>query len=117
MVWRKKALLQSGKVATEYTFEKRNEIEYLENLKKISVFNIKRSGHFMLVIILRLYLRSLNFLKEKWSELKKRIIQISETRNKNGEIAQTSKFLKVMAEYKNKIREIKHKIQEEENIP
>jgi hypothetical protein len=56
-------------------------------------------------------------LKEKWSELKKRIIQISETRNKNGEIAQTSKFLKVMAEYKNKIREIKHKIQEEENIP
>ena len=36
--------------------------------------------------------------------------------NINGEKKEISKFLKIIGDYKNKIREIKHRIKKEENL-
>ncbi|TSC77666.1 MAG: hypothetical protein G01um101424_289 [Parcubacteria group bacterium Gr01-1014_24] len=95
------------------------EVPHLEEIRHFVTKNIKKYGHMGLVITLRFYIRSSNFLKYQYEEVKIKIKNVS-GKNKNGlngdlpEKAEVNKFLKMISDYKNKIREIKHKIHEEE---
>ena len=114
MIGRKLLMLQNGQVfSRDETFLK---APHLEELKQKTVKNIKKYGYMGLVTTIRFYIRSTNFIKNKYEEMK---IKIKNTRfqksNKKTEDKQEiSKFLKIISEYKRKIREIKHKIKEED---
>ena len=93
------------------------EDPYLEEWKHATVKNIKKYSYLLLVAIIRTYVHSSNFIKLKYQELK---IKIKEKFGKNKEDAETkkeaSKFLKMISEYKHKIRKIRRQIKEEEKI-
>ena len=113
MVGRKLFLLQKGVIVIE---EKVSfEAPHLDKIKHATVENIKKYSHASLVLSIRLYVRSINLLKNKYEEIRIKI------KNKKGgsdgelqEKREASKFLKMMSEYKHKIKEIKKKIHEEE---
>ena len=93
------------------------EIPHLEKVKDLAVKNIKKYGHLSLVVTLRLYIRSTNFFKNKYEEIKIKIKNINTKNHANGDSSEkieVSKFLKIISDYKRKIREMKHKIHEEE---
>lgn len=84
----------------------------IEEVRAVTVHKVKKIGYVGLVTSIRLYFRSTNFIKNKYSVLKEKV---RNTYNKNSsENKETSKFLKVISEYKYKIRDLKHKIKEEE---
>ena len=114
MIGRKLVMLQNGQVQNkEETILK---APYLEEWKHLTIKNIKKHGYIGLVATIRFYIRSSNFLKNKYQEVKIKIKNIR-SKNSNGnspEKREVSKFLKMISEYKHKIRKIKHKIKEEE---
>lgn len=92
------------------------ELPYLTEVKKKTVQNIRKHGYATLVTTLRWYIRVTNFLKYKYGTLKTKIKNLGEENKKNGEKKEISKFLKVIGDYKQKIKEIKHRIRNEENL-
>lgn len=114
MIGRKLLMLQNGQVFNrDETFLK---APYLKELKQETVKNIKKHGYTGLVATIRFYIKSTNFLKNKYEEVKIKIKNIRQ-KNKNNileEKREVSKFLKMISEYKHKIRALKHKIKEEE---
>lgn len=113
MVGRKLVLLRNSDTATLETQE--FEFPNLKELKHNTTQNFKKCGKIALIVIIRSYLRSKNFLKNKYQILKIKVRKIHRKRNAEGK-TEVSKFLKTMSEYKQKIREIKHQIKEEENL-
>ncbi len=92
------------------------EVPFLKEVKNITVTGIKKHGYSGLVGTIRLYMRSSNFVKDRYEKAK---VSIKNKTNKQGHLMERqeiSKFLKVVSDYKHKIREIKHKIKEEEKI-
>lgn len=114
MIGRKYAILEHEQVLNheEVLFE----LPYLKEIKYVTAKSVKKHGYAGLVGIMRIYLRSTNFLKEKYKEIKIKIENRRKINQINGEKKEISKFLKVIADYKHKIREIKHKIKKEENL-
>ena len=110
-------MLQNGQILNKE--ETLLETAYLGELKHLTIRNIKRHGYTGLVTIIRLYIKSSNFIKNKNKQIK---IKIKDKLSKhssrlNGDLPKSQeipKFLKIISEYKQKIREIKHKIHEEE---
>ncbi|MBI2627514.1 hypothetical protein HYW72_01140 [Candidatus Nomurabacteria bacterium] len=92
------------------------EFPYLKEIKNRTVQNVKKYGYAGLVTVLRLYLRFTNFLKDKYKEVKIKIQNMSRENHRNGEKKEISRFLKIVLDYKQKIREIKRKIKKEENL-
>lgn len=97
-----------------------SEIPYIREIRHVTVKNIKKYGHISLVATLRFYIRLNNFLKNKYGEIK---IKIKNKLKKSkgledgpSEKKEVSGFLKMISDYKRKIREIKHRIHEEENL-
>ena len=116
MIGRKLSTLQSGQLSQGQ--ESVSEAEYLEEWKHLALRSIKRHGYTALVVTIRFYVQSSNFLKSKRQEIK---VWMKDMRGKkaNGsseERQAVNNFLKMISEYKHKIREIKHKIKEEENL-
>lgn len=117
MIWRKLVSLQNGQVLS---MEKVSfEIPHLEKVKHFTNRNIKKYGHRSLVATLRFYIRSSNFLKNKYEEIKVKIKNTniktkSHLNSDSPEKVEVNKFLKMISDYKHKIREIKQKIHEEE---
>ena len=116
MVERKLVMLKNGVLLhREETFFK---APYLEEWKHLTSKNVKRHGYTVLVATIRFYVRFSNLLKNKYQEIKIKIKNIR-SRKSNSNLSgkqEISKFLKIISEYKYKIREIKHKIKEEENL-
>ena len=117
MIWRKLLMLQNGQILNKE--ETLLETAYLEELKHLTIKNIKRHGYTGLVTIIRLYIKSSNFIKNKNKQIKIKIKDklSKHSRRLNGDLPKSQeipKFLKIISEYKQKIREIKHKIREEE---
>jgi len=112
MIGRKLILLQNGLVVNKE--EVLFKIPHLEKIKNLTIENAKKYGHLGLVTTLRLYVRSINFLKNKYQETKIKIENWNKENHINGEKKEISKFLKIIGDYKHKIREIKNKIHEEE---
>jgi septal ring factor EnvC (AmiA/AmiB activator) len=92
------------------------ELSYLKEVKHITIQGAKKHGYSLLVIAVRFYIQSTNFLREKYKEIKTKIKEKINKNHINGEKKEISKFLKIIGDYKNKIREIKHKIKREENL-
>lgn len=89
----------------------------IQKIKETSLNVLKRAGHFSLVATLRYYVRLTNFSKSKYQSLRERIYNKIHT---GGDIElkggrEISKFLRIISEYKVKIRDIKQQIHEEEN--
>lgn len=114
MFGRKLSLVKNGKIKEASTLSP--ETYYTEKIKHLTLKKIKQYGYAGLVIIMRLYFRSKNLLKSKYEELKNRIKKIGENKTEVRE-EDASKFLKVVSDYKQKIRNLKHQIKEEENRP
>jgi len=92
------------------------ELPYLKEVKNITVQGAKKHGYAFLVATLRFYIRGTNFLKSQSEKAKIKIKNIHNRNQINGEKKEISKFLKIIGDYKHKIREIKHKIKKEENL-
>lgn len=111
MIGRKLILLKRGQIesAEKIPFEIPNS----EEIKYFAVKNTKRYGYLTLVVILRFSIRSSNFLKRQYKEIK---TKIGNTINKHfpQKEKEVSKFLKMVSDYKNKIAKIRNKIIEEE---
>ncbi|HBG68934.1 hypothetical protein A2W78_01705 [Candidatus Nomurabacteria bacterium RIFCSPLOWO2_12_40_14] len=88
----------------------------MQNIKEIITVNTKKYGHLTVVTILRFYIRGTNLLKNSYEKIKIKIDNIGKDKHADGEKKEISKFLKIIGDYKHKIREIKHKIKEEENL-
>jgi hypothetical protein len=115
MVGRKWAILQNG----EFLPLKDNvfyKAEHLEEWKNTAVKSLKNYGYKGLVGTIRFYFRSTNFLKRKYQEIKTEMEERRERKlSENGiKKVEANKFLKMISEYKHKIRKIKHQIKEEE---
>lgn len=114
MIGRKLMMLQNGEVLA--SGEALIKTQYLEELKVLTIKNVKKHGYTSLVATIRFYVRSTNLMKDKYQELKSKIKSLRQL-NQNlaaTEKKEASKFLQMISEYKHKIREIKHKIHEEE---
>ena len=70
MISKKLILLRNGQINTE---GKLFEIPYIEEIKDITIKNIKKHSYAGLVTTIRMYVRSTNFLKKKYEELKTNI--------------------------------------------
>ncbi|MDE2399653.1 MAG: hypothetical protein KGL67_01420 [Patescibacteria group bacterium] len=114
MIGRKLMLLENGQIDEGASFE----IPYLKEIKHVLTENIKKYEHMGLVAVVKSYIQSMNFFKNKFQEIKIKIQHIHIKKHPNGEVserAEVSKFLKAISGYSHKIKEIKHKITEEEN--
>lgn len=113
MIGRKLVLLKNGEILIS-SGEELFKTSHLDEWKRKTIKNLKRYVYIMLVIIVRLYVKFSDFFKNKYQEIKKWV----KTRNKinsiDGEKKEISKFLKIISEYKSKIRAIKYRIKEEE---
>ena len=114
MIGKKLLMLQNGQVFDRNeTFLK---APHLEELKHKTIKNIKKYGYAGLVTTIRFYIRSMNLLKNKYEEARIKIKSLysKKSNSETGDRQEISKFLKIISEYKRKIREIRHKINEEE---
>lgn len=116
MIGRKLTLVKNGRIAESH--HPHPFIPDFNKIKHLIFENTKKYGHLSLVTILRFYIRSSYFFKKKYEEIKIKIKNISTPKDLNGngtKKTEVSKFLKMISDYKHKIREIKQKIHEEEN--
>lgn len=116
MVGRKVKLLRRGALEVSGEFPWR--VPETHEVRRITVRSLKRYGYVILVISIRSYIKSSDFIKEKYGKLKYRIISNIDKRMNKGvvseEAKEPSKFLKMVSEYKNKVKEIKDRIREQE---
>lgn len=114
MIGRKLLLLQDGQIVQiEHSiFE---DPYLLEKLKHVTLKGAKKYSFALLVAIIRLYFRTSNWVKNKYKEITIKIKNIKgEKAHELAEKKEVSKFLKMIGDYKYKIRELKEKIKEEE---
>ena len=120
MIGRKLLMLQNGQASYRDNAETFLKAQYFEELKHSAIKTIKKHRYTGLVTIVRIYVKSSNFIKDKYEQVKIKIKNIYHKKiGRETEIKEKQevpKFLKIVSEYKNKIREIKHKIKEEENL-
>lgn len=116
MISRKLILLQSGQVSYKEDIHFR-EI-HLEEWKDIIIKNTKKYGFITLVAIIRFYVQTSNFLKNNYEKIKTELKNIySRKLNENpAEKREVNKFLRLISEYKLKLRLIKEKVKEEEGL-
>lgn len=91
----------------------------LEKMKDLLNRNTKKYGYLGLVLIIKFHLRSSKFLKQKYEKVKTKIkdmgIKSKDHFGADEMVGQeVSGFLKMISDYKQKIRTIKHKIKKEE---
>ena len=97
------------------------EVLDLEKLKHLSIKNLKIGGHALVWATLRTYIISLNFMNKKRKEIGKKIKEKIHKYKKHHQDNSTekkepSKYLKMISEYQQKIKRLKHRIKEEEGI-
>jgi len=93
----------------------------VEEISSVAGKNLKKIGYVALVSGMRIYMLSSNFLSKKYEDVKSKVIEIKNKNNIGARIIKSerkeaSKFLKVIGEYKTKIKRIKRKIKEEEGL-
>ena len=119
MVWRELVLVRNGQVTAVH--HSHPLVPDLRKIKYLTLKGIKRFSYVILFVTLKFFIKSSNFIKTR------SMILIEELKNKlrksNGnsldetiEKKEVSKYLKVISEYRQKIRQMKHKIKEEEGI-
>lgn len=120
MVWRELVLVRNGQVSITHHHAHPFVPELLK-IKQLFLKGIKRGGYVLIFISIRSYLLSSKFVKEKSKSLAKEIKKsfrknIQNLEEEIIEKKEVSKYLRVISEYREKIREMKHRIKEEEGI-
>jgi len=117
MVGKKLVLLKNGEVIYHHDAEEFFK-DFFKSLKHESVKYFKKYGYIGLVATVRLYVHLANFLKRKYQETKIKFKEIYQRKVKKEvvEKREVSGFLKLISEYKHKIRKIRRQIKEEENL-
>ena len=115
IIGRRLAKIQSGHVFT-YREKSLEEVDHLEVLKNITIQSIRYLSYKGLVETIRLYVKTANFLKKHYQNIENKLKERHERRlSKNGaEKTEPNKFLKMVSDYKHKIRKIKRQIKKEE---
>jgi len=113
MIGRKLVLVRNGQIISgEHSHPFVPDIHRIKHLTRES---LKRYSYLTLVEIIRMYVRTVNWTKNKYKEWMIRIENMQRQSSKEiNEQHEGNKFLKIISDYKNKVREIKHKITEEE---
>lgn len=115
MIGRRVKLLRKGLITPLGEFPWK--IPETHEVKHVASKNLRKYGYIILVILIRSYIKSSNYLKDRYGKVKTKVIENIDKRfNKNdtGEPKEASRFLKMVSEYKDKVKEIKQKIKEEE---
>jgi hypothetical protein len=92
---------------------------HIEKIKHLAKTGAREYSYMALVATIRLYIKSLNFIKKKSYETKTKIEGII-NKNKNGQVVnseseeETNGFLDKVSEFKRKVKEIKRKVKREE---
>ena len=117
MIGKKLILLKNGKI--EHIERVLFDIPNLDQVKNVTVKNSKRYGYVILVETIRFYVRASILIKYIYFKTKKKIKEIYHRyfphKIKENKEKEVSKFLRMVSDYKNKIKNIKDKIIEEEN--
>jgi hypothetical protein len=115
MLGRKISLLRAGSTPAET--ETPLPVPNLEKIRESAERNARRYGYLALVALIRLQVRVSNFLKVKWGTLREKIKNALARRKKTNGSArpEVNKFLRMMSDYKEKVRRIKHRVHQEEN--
>jgi len=118
IIGRKLSLIKSGDVMVT-TEQPHPFVPDFEKIKEITFKHTKKYGYVALFVIVKTYLQSSNFFKKKMGETKNYIKKLLVKKQKEGgeiEKQEVNKFLKMVSDYKHKIRHIKRRIHEEENM-
>ena len=115
MIGRRLAMLQNGEML--YRDETLDD-SYLEEWKHSTVRSFKKYSYIGLVATVRFYVHLSDFLKKRYGIMKIKIKNMHSKKLNVGEIEkiEVSKFLKMISEYKYKIRKIRRQIKEEEDL-
>lgn len=115
MIGRKMRLAQNGLIAR---FEDSHPlIPDVEKVKELLYSNSRKAGYLALVGMIRLHLKSSKLAKQKYGELKMSVKNklMKEPGSEFGNTGtEASGFLKLISDYKHKVRRLKRKIHEEE---
>jgi len=119
MIGRKFILLKNGSlVNTEEKFS--IKVPNLHEVKHIATKSTRKYGFIALVIVLRTYILSVHAIKKTYKKSKNKINKVHKKyfphKQKEVKPKEVSGFLKMMSDYKQKVRKIKHQIKEEEGI-
>ncbi|MDQ3075531.1 MAG: hypothetical protein M3Q34_00145 [bacterium] len=114
VVLKNRQILNTGKFTHDFAIE----VPDFEEVKGAAQKNLKKYSYEALVATLRVYILSTNLLKNKYKIAKERIQKIKRGGKANliVEPKEENKFLKMMSDYKRKIKKIKKKIKQEEGL-
>ncbi len=109
--------LLSIKNSGEYYLSKEAsfELPYIDEVKHGVKTSIKKLENVILILILRIYMKTTNYFKTTSKKIKKNLRNKILKNEKHIAQPEVSKFLKMVSDYKVKIKEIKHQIKKEEN--
>ena len=92
----------------------------LQKIKHLTFKNAKKFGYATLLETLRFFIKSSNFIKTNSiiliKEIKNKLKNKDSSTDETIEKKEVSKYLRVISEYRQKIRKMKHRIKEEEGI-
>ena len=93
----------------------------LNEIKIVTIKKAKKYGYIILIITLRASIKTSHFVKSNYGKAKTKIksrINNSKLihRNKEHKEKEVSHFLKMISDYKRRVKYIKHKIREEEGL-
>jgi len=116
MIGGKLILLKEGRLVAQESFP--IEIPNLQEVKYAVVKGAKKHSYIILVESIRFSIKSSNFLKRMSKKIKDKINGMIRKhilkKEKEIKVREVSGFLKMISDYKHKIRKIKHQIREEE---
>ncbi|MCM2339437.1 MAG: hypothetical protein NDI62_03210 [Burkholderiales bacterium] len=120
MIWRELVLVRNGTIIKAQHYSHPFVLD-LEKIKYLTYKNLKRFSYIALFVTLRFFIKSSNFLKTKGKiTLEKLATKIRKSKlgrkSEALEKKEVSKYLRVISEYRQKIRQMKHRIKEEEGI-
>ena len=117
MFSRKLVLLKNQGIQIEHVEGVILELPFVKEIKHLTIRQLKRYGYIGVVTSIRLYFRGVNLAKVEYNKIKEKLSSVDKSKWINDiEKREVNKFLKVVSNYKHKIRQIKHQIKEEENI-
>ncbi|MGH7249429.1 MAG: hypothetical protein ACREGC_00460 [Minisyncoccia bacterium] len=116
MIGKKVLMIQNGEIVP--MSENLAKTPYLEEWKNMIIKNAKKQSFVALVLLIRIYVRSSDNLKTKYQKLKIQIKNLLSRKSKNGSTKEreANKFLKMIDEYKRKVKKIKERVKKEENL-
>jgi len=92
----------------------RFELPYLDEIKGGLKDGLKKLEHTALVFLVRMYIRGKSFVRSKYRNLKKSIRRKLNKEDEDGNPREVSKFLQMLAQYKERVDEMKKQIKKEE---